>query len=404
MSVINEKSKKVETYFNEHEWVGIGIIGAFGSTIFITKSFTYGIVAAIVAALAVFAYTQFSSKNIVMPSLMIKKPRQRKQGEISLGTTEKDQREVFIDMESLNHTFIIGMTRYGKTRLVLALVAEFVQQFSAEELQLAFSDAKAISFNVFGKSKHLYAPIARNQSETEALISLVLTEMYKRLEMFGDYDKRICTNIDEYYEISGEKLPRIVVIFDEVADSVEAGSDAEKNLTTLAKMGLAAGIHLMLITQRPTNIGITHEITSQCQTIMSTFMKNPTEYGSVAKIPKLVYSQMRPEKGLFMVFSPEKAKEFLDVYPDCEGWGFLKSRYMENHVVEGIAIEDTEEDLVLPELVDIMPGWGGSEEDKFMALDALQAKLGRNVIPTDMVKRFGVNSRTAKTWLEKYYA
>lgn len=401
MSTVNEKQKLVEKYFDEHEWVGIAIIGAFGSTIFVTHNFLLGIVAAALVGLGVFLYSRFSS--VKLPSILSKK-QERKAGEISLGVTEKDQRDVFIDMESLNHTFIIGMTRYGKTRLVLALVAEFVQQFSPDELQLAFSDAKAISFNVFGKSKHLFAPIARNQEETENLINLVLGEMYKRLDMFGDYDKKICTNIDEYYEISGERLPRIVVIFDEVADSVEPNSAAEKNLTTLAKMGLAAGIHLMLVTQRPTNMGISHEVTSQCQTIMSTFMKNPTEYGSVARIPKQVYSQMRPEKGLFIVFSPELARPFLNVYPDCEGWGFLKSRYMENHTVEGIAIEDSAEELILPELSDSVPGWGGSEEDKFTALDALQKKLGRNVTQTDMIKQFGINSRTAKTWLEKYYA
>lgn len=321
--------------------------------------------------------------------------------QVELGTLEKNGKSILSGLENLNHMFVIGMTRYGKTRLILALITEFIEKFSEDEVKLAFSDAKAVSFNVFGRSKHLFAPIAKSTEETESLIEIALTEMHRRLNLFSDYHERICTNIDEYYELSGERLPRIIIIFDEVADSVDKDSVAEKNLTTLAKMGLAAGIHLVLVTQRPTKMGISHEITSQCQTILCTYMKNGTEYGSVAKIPPKVYQNMRPEKGLFMAFSPDLAPFFLEEYPEYEGWGMLRSRYLDNNVISGIAIVDATTNLELPELQNSIPAWRGSEEDKLTAIEVLESKLGVVTID-DMKKYFGVGRRTGKDWLEKY--
>ncbi|PID85727.1 MAG: hypothetical protein CSB13_06635, partial [Chloroflexi bacterium] len=307
-------------------------------------------------------------------------------GSILLG--DMDGKAVLLPIASLNHVFIVGMTRYGKTRLALSLVAEFIQKFSSDELKIAFSDAKAISFNVFGRSDHLFAPIASSAEKTSSLIEIVMDEMYRRLALFSRYRDKICTNVDEYFELSGERLPRIVVIFDEVADSIAPSSDAEKNLTTIAKMGLAAGIHLVLITQRPTKIGISHEITSQCQTIMSTYMKNPTEYGSVSKIPQGVYANMKPEKGLFMVFNPDLAPGFTQAHPEYEGWGFMKSRYIPNNVIEGIAIVDANEAVQLPELDSGAPVWGGSMEDKLQMIEALDIRLGR-ISVDDIKSQFG---------------
>lgn len=309
---------------------------------------------------------------------------------------------VVLDMEIMNHMFVIGMTRYGKTRLIMSLIAEFITDFSPDELKLAFSDAKAVSFNVFGRSKHLFAPIAKSQEATENLIELILEEMHRRLAVFSEYHEEICTNLTEYQELSGERLPRIVVIFDEVADSIEMNSQAEKNLTTLAKMGLAAGIHLILITQRPTKVGISNEITSQCQTILSTYMRNQVEYGSVAKIPEMIYSQMRPEKGLFMMFNPDLAPLFIDINPEFKGWAFVRANYMSNEVIKELAVQDSTTNLELPALESSIPAWAGSEDDKLNAIGELEKKLGE-VTPADMKKYFGVSGRTAGTWLQKYY-
>ncbi len=99
-----------------------------------------------------------------------------------------------------------------------------------------------------------------------------------------------------------------------------------------------------------------------------------------------------------MVFSPDLAP----LFQENEGWGFLMSNYMSNQEVEQVAKEDSTHNLDLPSLEGSIPAWGGSEDDKFYAIQCLEEKLGK-VTKEDMKKYFGVGGRTAKTWLDKYY-
>lgn len=331
----------------------------------------------------------------------VEKPKEDYSKKIILGKTDS-KKVVALRLEEIGHMFVAGMTRYGKTKFLHALISELVK-FPEEEVQIAFSDAKGVSFNIFSQSKHLFAPIAMSKEETETLIVIAMNEMYRRLELFKDWaNDDLCTNLDEYYELSGERLPRIVFIFDELADSVEPDSDAEKNLTTIAKMGLAAGVHLVLSTQRPTKQGISHEIQTQCQTVLSTYMKTKTEYGQIAKVPQVVYQDMRPVKGLFMIFSPELAPFFLKESERYEGWGFIRSEYLDNNAMKIVARKDRGLNRELPSLEpEPLPKWEGTEEDKINAMKVLEERLNRDLTTEDMVKFFGVTRRTAEKWLEK---
>lgn len=392
--VMDVKTKEI--YMDETFWVS-----AAGAAAFILFFFQN-------IFLAILVFTLICLSPLILPKLFSRIKEKQLETEIVeqyndgilLGYTP-EKKPIRVDLETLNHVFIIGITRYGKTRLVMSLIKEIIENYSSKEVKLAFSDAKAVSFNVFARSQHLFAPLATSPDTTERLIELVLEEMNERKALFQEYHEQICTNIDEYERLSGEKLPRIVLIFDEVADSIQMNSQAERNLTTLAKMGLAYGINLILITQRPTKVGISHEITSQCQTIFCTYMRNQTEYGSVAKIPSSIYNEMSPEKGLFMIFNPELAPVFLKTKPEYQGWGFIKSNYVENEQIVATAVRDSTQNLSLPSLESTIPAWAGSEEDKLMAIEALENKLGVATIE-DMVKYFNVSRRTAKTWLKKY--
>jgi len=409
------KSIKIEK--NKQDDLAFTALGVFA---LVWLGFGSIVVAAIITILFILGYVAYLNKDILqalrhketepvqeLVQQETSKPKEDYNHKVILGVNEKGK-PAALKMDELGHMFIAGMTRYGKTRLLHALIAEFIK-FDPSELKLAFSDAKAVSFQLFSKSKHLYAPIAASEDETAALIQLALEEMYGRLELFKEYaEDDLCTNLSEYNELSGEKLPRLVIFFDELADSVSPDSDAEKNLTTLAKMGLAAGIHLVLSTQRPTKQGISHEVQTQCQTTMSTYMRNRAEYGTITKIPAGIYNNMRPEKGLFMVFSPDLAPIFTKINPDYEGWGFIKSNYYDNDKIKAIALKNRGEqelkDLIVEKEEAELPKWTGSEEDKFAAMDLLQEQLGREIKIEDMCVNFSISSPTARTWIERYYA
>lgn len=343
----------------------------------------------------------FKEEVKVTPVVKAEKPKNDYLGKVVLGRTDS-KKTVALRLEEIGHMFVAGMTRYGKTKFLHSLISELVK-FPEDEVQIAFSDAKGVSFNIFSNSKHLFAPIAMSKDETETLILIAMNEMYRRLEIFKDWaNDDLCTNLDEYFELSGERLPRIVFIFDELADSVESDSDAEKNLTTIAKMGLAAGVHLVLSTQRPTKAGVSHEIQTQCQTVMSTYMKTKGEYGQIAKIPQVIYQDMRPVKGLFMLFSPELAPFFLKENEKYEGWGFIRSEYLDNAAMKIVARKDRGLTRELPKLEpEPLPKWEGTEDDKLQAMRVLEERLKRDLTTEDMVKAFQVTRRTAERWLEK---
>ncbi len=245
--------------------------------------------------------------------------------DVFFGVDERTVTAVYQNLAHTGHIFISGQTRFGKTTLLHALVDDLVTRHAADEIKICFSDPKRTSFSIYGRLPHLFCPIARSHGETQRMIDLARAEMERRMGMFGDYaEEHVCTNLVEYAALSGDELPRIVLIFDELADSVARGSEAERKLTTLAKMGLAYGINLILATQRPTAEGISHEVQSQCSTFLSTYMRSAAEYGAITKIPKKVYSQMTPNKGRFMVYSPELAAGFAETFSECGGWGFIQ--------------------------------------------------------------------------------
>ncbi|MEI2422242.1 FtsK/SpoIIIE domain-containing protein, partial [Arthrospira platensis SPKY2] len=105
---------------------------------------------------------------------------------------------------------------------------------------------------MYNSLPHLLMPIARNQQETGLVIDRLIAEMERRAALFSPYAKKsLCNNIDRYAELSGQRLPRVVAIFDELADVIIPGSELESDLIRLAKLGLAYGIHLICATQRP---------------------------------------------------------------------------------------------------------------------------------------------------------
>lgn len=342
--------------------------------------------------------------------------KEKGKGRIELGkfvTISEDGKRQFsdipvkIDLEDLGHTFIMGMTGYGKTTFLYWLIAEIIKKYDSSEVLMAFSDAKGVSFNIYSKSKHIFAPIATNKEETTALIALAHSEMERRRDLFKQYaDTRLCTNIQQYEKITGEKLPYILFIFDELADAVDKDSDAEKQLISLAKMSRSTGIRLIMATQRPTATGISHEVQTQCQTIVCGYMKSSREYGNIAQIPQTVYRHMTALPGLSIVFTPKLAPEFLATNSDCEGWGLLMGNYLNDEAIEKIADEDRDITKIVTSLSvenEKTLIWEGSEDNKFELIARLESKLGRDVEIADMCAAFNIHSVTARAWRNKYY-
>lgn len=163
------------------------------------------------------------------------------------------------DLTKMPHLLIAGATGSGKSVSINGIITSILMKAKPNEVKLMMIDPKMVELNVYNGIPHLLTPVVTNPRKAAQALHKVVSEMERRYELFAGTGMR---NIDGYnnlvreYNIeNGENnplLPYIVVIVDELADlMMVASNDVEDAITRLAQMARAAGIHMILATQRP---------------------------------------------------------------------------------------------------------------------------------------------------------
>jgi hypothetical protein len=152
---------------------------------------------------------------------------------------------------STPHLLVGGATGQGKSEFLKSMICSFSLRNDPSDLELYLVDPKKVEFTKF-KSSPIVKKILTEEKETINLLEQLNVEMERRYKLLQDYE---VNNIDSYNKISNETKPHIVVIFDEFADFIvnekEIKEALEMNIKKLAGKARAAGIHLILATQRP---------------------------------------------------------------------------------------------------------------------------------------------------------
>lgn len=159
---------------------------------------------------------------------------------------------IVTDLAKMPHLLIAGATGSGKTVCLNAVISSFLVNCSPEELKFLMIDPKRVELMIFEGIPHLVSPIVTNPKKAAAALNWVVSEMDRRYEVFAEKGVRNLASYKDKRQADDENIPYIVVLVDELADlMIVAQQDVEGAIMRIAQLARAAGIHLILATQRP---------------------------------------------------------------------------------------------------------------------------------------------------------
>jgi len=180
---------------------------------------------------------------------------QDSEGKLTVGLGRDISGEPIIaNLAKMPHLLVAGATGSGKSVCINGIITSLLFKAKPHEVKLMMIDPKMVELNVYNGIPHLLAPVVTDPRRASMALKKVVVEMEKRYELFAKSGTR---NIDLYNQMvsqsgTGRALPYIVVIVDELADlMMVAAGDVEDAICRLAQMARAAGIHLIIATQRP---------------------------------------------------------------------------------------------------------------------------------------------------------
>ena len=190
--------------------------------------------------------------------------------EVAIGR-DADGSPVVADIETMPHMLVAGSTGSGKSVMINSMIMSLLMRTTPKQVRLILVDPKRVEFSCYNGLPHLYVPVVTEPRQAASALAWAVSEMERRLKIFERASARdikvyntMCTS-GKLSEMDNppEPLPYILVVIDELADlMMVAGKDVESSIVRLAQLARAAGIHLVIATQRPSSDVVTGLIKS----------------------------------------------------------------------------------------------------------------------------------------------
>lgn len=161
---------------------------------------------------------------------------------------------VYLDIAKMPHLLIAGATGMGKSVCINCLIVSLLYKANPDEVKLILVDPKKVEFSLYSGLPHLLVPVVTDPKKAAGSLSWAVSEMERRFNILENARVRDITKYNELARLEEglELLPQIVIIIDELADlMMTASDDVEKSIARLAQKARAAGMHLIIGTQRP---------------------------------------------------------------------------------------------------------------------------------------------------------
>ena len=162
-------------------------------------------------------------------------------------------RVIVADIAKMPHLLIAGATGSGKSVCINSLITSIIYKADPNEVKLIMIDPKVVELGVYNGIPHLLIPVVTDPRRAAGALNWAVQEMMKRYKLFAENNVRNLAGYNELAEMSGErKLEQIVIIVDELADlMMVSAKEVEDSIVRLAQLARAAGMHLVIATQRP---------------------------------------------------------------------------------------------------------------------------------------------------------
>lgn len=202
------------------------------------------------------------NKKVAMVSFkdVVKTSQQSKHGLLTVPLGRNVSGDVITtDLTKLPHLLIAGSTGSGKSVAINGIITSILMNAKPSEVKMMLIDPKKVELGIYNGIPHLLSPVVSEPKKAARALNKVVAEMEHRYDLFAKHNQRKISTFNEYVKGMTEEergdlkpLPYIVVVVDELADlMMTVSNDVEGAIIRLAQMGRAAGIHMILATQRP---------------------------------------------------------------------------------------------------------------------------------------------------------
>ena len=163
--------------------------------------------------------------------------------------------EIVADLKSMPHLLIAGSTGSGKSVCINSIITSFIYKANPDEVKLVLVDPKVVELANYNGIPHLLIPVVTDPAKAAAALNWAVAEMDDRYRKFANEGARELSSYNDHMRSQGrdeEVMPQVVIIIDELADLMMAApSQVEDSICRLAQKARAAGMHLIVATQRP---------------------------------------------------------------------------------------------------------------------------------------------------------